>query len=288
MRWNRSAIADLLSLSEPCTRMRVSGSCTARRVNTPQTAKLRFRAPERAKPGTNQDRRQTHQAMRASPAMYGRSTFGHRDRSVRVLVVLHHRDQRAADGDAGAVERVHELGLAGLRIAPARLHAARLEIGAVRARRDLAVASAATAARLRGRRSSRPRSPCRRCRAARGGTAGSSFSSTTSAQRVMRSCSSKLSARLGDADQLDLLELVLADHAARVLAVAAGFGAEARRVRGHAHRQRVGIEDLVAHDVGQRDFGGRNQVALRLADLRSRRDRPRTSAAGRCPASSRH
>ena len=60
--------------------------------------------------------------------MYGRSTVRHRDRAVGVLVVLHHRDQRAADGDAGTVERVHQLGLAGRRIAPARLHAPGLEI----------------------------------------------------------------------------------------------------------------------------------------------------------------
>ncbi len=33
---------------------------------------------------------------------------------------------------------------------------------------------------------------------------------------------------LGDADQLDFLELVLADHAARVAAMAAGLGAEAQ------------------------------------------------------------
>src|SRR6185437_7778330 len=31
----------------------------------------------------------------------------HRDGAVLVLIVLHHRDQRAADGDAGAVERMH-------------------------------------------------------------------------------------------------------------------------------------------------------------------------------------
>ena len=71
-----------------------------------------------------------------------------------------------------------------------------------------------------------------------------------------------------DRDQLDLLELVLADHAARVLAVAAGLGAEAGRVRGQPHRQRVVVDDLVAHDVGQRHLGGRDQVALGLADRR--------------------
>ena len=44
--------------------------------------------------------------------------------------------------------------------------------------------------------------------------------------------------RMDDLHHLDLVELVLADHAARVLAVAAGLRAEARRVRGEPDRQR--------------------------------------------------
>ena len=63
-----------------------------------------------------------------------------------------------------------------------------------------------------------------------------------------------------DLHHLDLVELVLADHAARVLAVAAGLGAEARRMRGQPDRQRSQRQDLVAHRVGQRDLGGRDQV----------------------------
>ena len=34
--------------------------------------------------------------------------LGHDDRAVGLLVVLHHGDQAAADGDGGAVERVDE------------------------------------------------------------------------------------------------------------------------------------------------------------------------------------
>ena len=45
--------------------------------------------------------------------MYGRSASGIDDRAVLLLVVLEDRDQRAADGEAGAVQRVHELRLAG-------------------------------------------------------------------------------------------------------------------------------------------------------------------------------
>ena len=65
---------------------------------------------------------------------------------------------------------------------------------------------------------------------------------------------------MGDLHHLDLVELVLADHAARVATVAAGFRAEAGRVRGQLQRQvRLG-DDFIAHEVGQRHLGGGDQV----------------------------
>ena len=93
-----------------------------------------------------------------------------------------------------------------------------------------------------------------------------------------------------DLHHLDLVELVLADHAARVLAVAARFRAEARRVRGQLDRQRVGGEDLVAHGVGERDLRRRDQVEPLALRLRRRPSAPRTcrlrtSAAASVPTS---
>jgi hypothetical protein len=67
-----------------------------------------------------------------------------------------------------------------------------------------------------------------------------------------------------DLHHLDLVELVLADHAARVAPGAAGLGAEARAVRGELDRQLLGRQDLLAHGVGQRDLAGRDQVLLGL------------------------
>jgi hypothetical protein len=182
------------------------------------------------------DRLADRKPMEVKAAHIGAQRLGHLDRAVGLLVVLHHRDQRAADGHAGAVEGVHELGLAGFRIAPARLHAAGLEIAAVGAG-DLAV-GAATAARLRGRRSCAPRSPCRRCTAASRGTAGRASAAPPRRASHALVLGVAVGRARDDADQLDLLELVLADHAARVAPGAAGLGAEARRVRGHAQRQR--------------------------------------------------
>src|SRR5690606_38462447 len=61
------------------------------------------------------------------------------DRPVRVLVVLEHRDQRAPDCQAGTIERMQRFGLARGRIAPACLHASRLEIPEIAAGRNLAI-----------------------------------------------------------------------------------------------------------------------------------------------------
>ena len=73
--------------------------------------------------------------------------------------------------------------------------------------------------------------------------------------------------RMHDLHQLHLVELVLADHAARVLAVGAGFGAEARRMADELERQLFERHDLVAHEVGDRVLGGRNQVEVAALDL---------------------
>ena len=59
--------------------------------------------------------------------------------------------------------------------------------------------------------------------------------------------------------QLDLLELVLAEHSARVAARRPGLGAEALRVRGQPHRQRLRVQQLARVQGRQRHLGGRNQ-----------------------------
>ena len=68
-----------------------------------------------------------------------------------------------------------------------------------------------------------------------------------------------------DVHQFHFLELVLANHAARVLAGRARLRAKARRVRHEFQRQRLGREDLIAHQIGDRHFGGGNQVEAGIA-----------------------
>ena len=67
-------------------------------------------------------------------------------------------------------------------------------------------------------------------------------------------------------DHLDLVELVDAEDAARVLAGGAGLAPEAGRVRGVADRQLGRVEDLVAVQVRDRDLGGRDQVQVVARD----------------------
>ena len=61
-------------------------------------------------------------------------------------------------------------------------------------------------------------------------------------------------------DELDFVELVLANQSADVLAVRSGFASEARRVGGVADRQLAAVENLAAVQVRQRHFGRRNQI----------------------------
>ena len=57
-------------------------------------------------------------------------------------------------------------------------------------------------------------------------------------------------------EDLDLVELVGAQHAARVATGRAGLAAVARRVRHHPHRQLLGVDHLAGVDRGQRHLGG--------------------------------
>src|SRR5262245_66572665 len=65
--------------------------------------------------------------------------LGDDDRAVLLLVVLDNRDERAADGEAGAVQRVDELRLAGTIAAELDARAARLKRLCVAAGRNLAI-----------------------------------------------------------------------------------------------------------------------------------------------------
>ena len=55
---------------------------------------------------------------------------------------------------------------------------------------------------------------------------------------------------------------MLADHAARVFAGGAGLGAEARRPGGDAHGKLRLVDDVLAHEIGERHFGGGDEPEM--------------------------
>ena len=73
---------------------------------------------------------------------------------------------------------------------------------------------------------------------------------------------------LGEAEDehLDLVELVDAEHAARVLAGGSGLPAEARGVAGVAQRQRLAVEDLAHVERGEGDLRGAGEVQVVALD----------------------
>ena len=72
----------------------------------------------------------------------------------------------------------------------------------------------------------------------------------------MRSCSCQRVLRRGDRHEFDLGELMLADHAARILAGGARLGAKARRAGGDAQGQLFFVEDFFADEICEGHFGG--------------------------------
>ena len=63
-----------------------------------------------------------------------------------------------------------------------------------------------------------------------------------------------------DLHQLHFLELVLADHAARITPRGARLGTKTRRLRSKLQRQCFGRDNLIAHQVRHRHLGGRDQI----------------------------
>ncbi len=66
--------------------------------------------------------------------------------------------------------------------------------------------------------------------------------------------------RRGDRDHLDLRELMLTQHARRILAGRTRLGAETERMGGKAFRQFNLAHNALAHEVSEWHFGGRDHV----------------------------
>src|SRR5262249_37155680 len=154
----------------------------------------------------------------------------HDDGSVDLLVLLEDGDERPADGQARAVQRMDEARLR-LRFGPiANLRTPRLVITEVRAARDLAIEVLAREPHLEV--------VCllRRGGEVTGAERDDAVVQLEAAQDLLGMASQELvllGRRFGrrESDELHLVELVLPNETLDVLAMAAGFAPEARRVR---------------------------------------------------------
>ena len=203
-------------------------------------------------------------------------------------------DQRAADGDAGAVERVDEPRALALGRPVARVHPPRLEVAADRAGGDLAVAVLPRQPDLDVEGLAAWQSPCRRCRASsRDSGQRASFCSTASAQPSMRSCSALDCSGVVIETSSTFVNWLLADHAARVAPRRARLGAEAWRGRGEAQRAGLAssrmssrtrlVSETSAVGISHRSRPPSSLPSLRRQELVTRE----TSAAAPCRTSPR-
>ena len=185
----------------------------------------------------------------APPPMYGRSASGTAI-AVRLLVVLHHRHQGAADRQPGAVQGVDEPGRLLARAPKTRLHAPGLEIAAIGAPRDLAIGpwpGSHTSMSL-VLREAKPMSPVH---SATGGTANSGGAHLLGA--AGHALVLLFRGRSGDRDQLDLVNWCWRIMP-RVSLPAAPPRAEARRQRREAIGQ-IGLgQDAFADEVRERNL----------------------------------
>ena len=154
---------------------------------------------------------------------------------------------------------MEQLGASRFRIAPACLHSSGLEVREVAARGNLAVLRLARQPHFDIVRLARPEARVAGAQRDhpvgkpeflqhRLGVPGQRF------QRGGRVC------RLHEVDELDLFELMLPDHAARVLPVTACLRAKAWRVRDEPAGKRFCIQDRLARDVGQGHLSRGNEV----------------------------
>src|SRR6266478_1296514 len=189
--------------------------------------------------------------------------FRNQDRAVRLLIILHDSDPRAADGEPGTVQGVNEVTLAAALGLVANAGAAGLKRFAIRARGDLAefVARGQPNFDVVGFRRGEPHvAGAEQHRAIvqaeflenRFGVAHEGFVLFVAFFRMR------------ELEKLDLLKLMLAEDAASVFSSGAGFGAEAGGPGSDVDGEFFLGNGLVTVEIVEFDFGswGEPEVAV--------------------------
>src|SRR5882762_7228594 len=192
--------------------------------------------------------------------------FRNQDRAIRLLIILHDSDPRAADGEPGTVQGVNEVTLAAALGLEANAGAAGLKRFAIRTGRDLAefVARGQPNFDVVGFRRGEPHVAGAEQHGAivqaeflenRFGVAHEGFVLFVAFFRMR------------ELEKLDLLKLMLAEYAAGVFSGGAGFGAEAGGPGGDADGELFFGNGFVAVQIMEFDFGSGRKPEVGVLDF---------------------
>src|SRR6266851_9049206 len=192
--------------------------------------------------------------------------FRDQDQAIRLLIILHDGDPRAADGEPGTVQGVNEVALAAGFLLEADAGAAGLKRFTVGAGRNFAEFVA------RGQPNFDVvcfgRSKAHISSAEQHGAIVQSqflkYGFRVSCKRLVLFVAFL---RMSELEKLDFLELMLAEDAAGVLSGGAGFGAEASRPRGDADWKFLFGNGFVSVEIVELDFGSWREPEVGVQDF---------------------
>ncbi len=193
----------------------------------------------------------------------GDEDLGDSDAAIGLLVILEDGDVGAPYSEARAIEGVEIFGFFCAGGAVADVCAAGLEVGEVGTGADLAVEALAGQPDFEvvGLRGAEAHVAGREEHTAVGETEEFEDTFGVASEGLMLVAGLFASREF---DELDLLELVLADHAADVFAVAAGFAAEAWCPGAEGDGELRFVEGLVAEEVGDGDLSGGDEPVIAI------------------------
>ena len=192
------------------------------------------------------------------------------DAAVGLLLVFEEGDHGSRDRDGGAVERVDEVRPLLVRQLAADAEPARLKIGAVRGGGDLAPLARFAAA---GHPGFEVEFSVGRPAQVAAGDVEHSVRNAQALEDVFLDAQDQFvelvglgEVRRGEAEHLDLRELMHAVDPLRRLAVSTRLGAEAVRDAGVLQRQLFDVEDVILQHAAERDLGRRDEAEVGPCD----------------------